>query len=63
MSMINTILAGIGLAAVGYGAYKGAIYLFDGNAGLRGGHDEGVDAIIERTRTQAEAEFAGFRPI
>jgi len=58
MSIIKTVLAGIGLAAVGYGAYKGTKYLIDNSDVSNGDYGDEVNAIIEKARAQAEAEFA-----
>ena len=58
MSIIKSILAGIGLATVGYGAYKGAQYLIESNVASSGDHGDEVSAILESARAQAEAEFA-----
>lgn len=57
MKILNAVLAGAGLAAVGYGAYKGLRRLADGAETSHDDHDNGVDAIIEKARAQAEAEF------
>ena len=58
MSIIKSILTGIALAAVGYGARKGAQYLIDSSDASNGDHGDGVDAIIEKARALAEAEFS-----
>ena len=58
MSIIKSVLAGIGLATVGYGAYKGAQHLIESSVASSGDHCAEVTAIIEKARAQAEAEFA-----
>lgn len=60
MSFIKTVLAGVGLATVGYGAYKGVQYLIDNRGSSSGDCGEEVNAIIEKARAQAKAEFAGM---
>ena len=58
MSFIKTVLAGFGLATVGYGAYKGAQYLIDNRGSSSSDCGEEVNTIIEKARAQADAEFA-----
>ena len=58
MSFIKTVLAGFGLATVGYGAYKGAQYLIENSGSSSGDCDDEISDIIEKAREQAEAEFA-----
>lgn len=57
MSFIKAVLTGIGLAAVGYGAYKGVQHLIE-NSDVSGNCGDDVNAIIERARAKAEAELA-----
>ena len=61
MSLIKTVLAGVGLATVGYGAYKGAQYIAQTTVSSSGDCDDEISAIIEKARQQAEAEFADVR--
>ena len=55
MNILKSILAGMGLAAVGYGAYKGVQYLIENNSSPDG--DE-ISAAIEKARTRAGAGYA-----
>jgi len=57
MSIIKTVLAGVGLATLGYGAYKGMQHLIE-NSDVSGSCGDDVNAIIERARAKAEAELA-----
>ena len=57
MSIIKTALAGVGLATLGYGAYKGVQHLIE-NSDVSGNCGDDVNAIIERARAKAEAELA-----
>ncbi len=58
MSIIKAVLAGVGLAAVGYGAYKGAQYLIDNSTSSSGDCSDEVNTIIENARADAEADLA-----
>ena len=58
MSIIKAVLAGVGLAAVGYGAYKGAQYLIDNSPPSSGDCGDEVNTIIENAATDAEADLA-----
>lgn len=57
MKMLKAVLAGVGLAAVGYGAYKGLRRLAEGADTTHDDRGNEVDAIIEKARAQAVAEF------
>ena len=59
MSTIKTVLAGVGLAAVGYGVYKGAQYLAENTGSSSSEYGDEVYAIIEKARAEAEAELEG----
>ena len=58
MSIIKAVLAGVGLAAVGYGVYKGAQYLIDNSTPSSGDCGDEVNTIIENARADAEADLA-----